>query len=87
MPHPHAIFKNGTCVAAVFAEGENGGKGWRVTLHRRFLEGKKWQHTDSFGVDDIPKAIIALQKAYDYLTTNFWNKEERDLPLDFNSTI
>lgn len=28
-----------------------------------------WQKATSFGVNDIPKAILCLQKAYEFLTT------------------
>ena len=62
---PHMMFKHGTCVAAIYAMETEGGKVWNITLQRRYLEGKSWQHTNSFGVDDIPRAIIALQKAFD----------------------
>ena len=79
---PQMMFKNGTCVAAIYAMETESGRTWAITLQRRYLEGKKWEHTNDFRVDDIPKAILTLQKVYDYLTTNFWNKEERDLPKE-----
>ena len=30
----------------------------------------KFQHTTSFKVNDIPKAVLALRKAYEYLTVD-----------------
>ncbi len=33
----------------------------------------EWQKTDSFGYNDIPKIILALNKAYDFMS-----KKEKD---------
>lgn len=36
----------------------------------------KWQTTNSLRVTDIPKAILVLNKAYEYLALNEDNEEE-----------
>ena len=36
----------------------------------------EWKTTDSFGVSDVPKIILALQKAYDYMVTNKDDEEK-----------
>ncbi len=45
-----------------------------VTLHRNYKDkNDNWQKTQSLRVSDIPKAVLALQKAYELLVV----KEER----------
>ena len=40
-----------------------------VVLQRTYRDNNgDFQHTTSFRVNDIPKAVLALSKAYDYLT-------------------
>lgn len=39
-----------------------------VTLHRNYKDkNDNWQKTQSLRVNDIPKAVLALQKAYELL--------------------
>ena len=41
-----------------------------VSLQRAYKDKEgKFQHTTSFKANDIPKAILALSKAYDYLVS------------------
>lgn len=41
----------------------------RVTLERRYKDEKsgEWKSTNSYRKDELPKAILVLQKAYDFL--------------------
>ena len=39
----------------------------KVTLERRYKDGEEWKSTNSYSVNDIPKAVVAMQKAYEYL--------------------
>lgn len=42
----------------------------RVVLDRSYRDGQgTWQNTNSYDANDIPKAILALEQAYAYLTT------------------
>ena len=39
-----------------------------VNLQRSYKDkDEKWQNTDSLKTNDLPKAILALQKAYEFL--------------------
>lgn len=39
-----------------------------VTMHRNYKDkNDNWQKTQSLRVNDIPKAVLALQKAYELL--------------------
>lgn len=72
MAQPEKRFKVGGITASVFANevtGENGtGILKSVVLQRAYKDKKgNFQHATSFKVNDIPKAILALSKAYEYL--------------------
>ena len=48
---------------------------FNVTVNRRYRDRDgKWSNGHSFGINDIPKAILALSKAYEYLVLE--DKEE-----------
>ncbi len=38
-----------------------------VTLQRRYNKDGQWQSTNSLRINDLPKAALVLQKAYEYL--------------------
>jgi len=62
----------GNCTAAVFVnevETATGKVAMRnVVLQRTYKDKEdKYQHANNYGVNDLPKAILALQKAYEYL--------------------
>ncbi len=71
---PEKRFKVGACTASVFAnkvQTENGEVALKsVSLQRAYKDKNgEFQHTNSFKRDDIPKAVLALIKAYDYLNS------------------
>lgn len=48
---------------------------FNISLERRYLDSEgEWQSTNTFNVNDIPKAILALNKAYEFLSL----KEDRE---------
>lgn len=72
MAQPEKRFKVGACTASVFANEIAGKEGKAtiksVSLQRTYKDKKgNFQNTTSFGANDIPKAILALSKAYEYL--------------------
>lgn len=72
MAQPEKRFKVGACTASVFVNevlGRNGtGILKSVSLQRAYRDKEgDFQHTASFKANDIPKAILALSKAYEYL--------------------
>ena len=67
---PEKRFKVGACSASVFVneiETVNGKTTLKtVNLQRTYKDKNgEFQHTTSFTVNDIPKAVLALNKAFD----------------------
>ncbi len=72
MAQPEKRFKVGACTASVFANEVQTAKGKvvvkNVVLQRAFKDKDgNFQNTTSFGINDIPKAVLALNKAYEFL--------------------
>jgi hypothetical protein len=62
----------GQVSVAVWENEINGDKGERiverVTVDKRYKDATGWKSTGSFNVNEIPKLILALEKAYEFLT-------------------
>ena len=74
MPAPEVSFKVGAVRAAIFRNTiQRNGKPvniGKVLLEVRYCDKDgNWKSTHSMSANEIPKAILALQKAYDYLMT------------------
>ena len=73
MARPEKKFKVGACEAAIF-ENEirrNGGSARvkKVNIQKRYrASDDTWKSTYSLDVNDVPKMVLALTKAYEYLT-------------------
>ena len=72
MSKPEIAFKMGVVRAAIFRNTiQQDGKAValpKVILEVRYRDKSgNWQSTNSLSVNDLPKAIAALQKAYEYL--------------------
>jgi len=72
MPKPEKVFKMGAVRASIFRNTiERNGQ--PVTLPKVIIEVRyrdkagQWQGTNSLSLNELPKAITALQKAYEYL--------------------
>lgn len=46
---------------------KEGKKFFTTTMERNYKAGEEWKKTNSLGVDDLPKAILALQEAYHFV--------------------
>ena len=73
MAQPEKVFKQGCCSASVFVNTiDKDGRQINVrsvSLQRSYKDRDgKWQTTSSYGVNELPKLIMAATKAYDYLT-------------------
>ena len=65
---PKAKFNAGAVQVAVWEnEGKEGTLFETVTIDKRYKVGDEWKSTNSFKVNELPKAILALQKAYEHL--------------------
>jgi hypothetical protein len=78
---PEKEFKVGAIRVAIWTNPRQGGNGkifnsHKVILERVYRDGMgNFKTTDSLDTNDIPKAILALKKAYEYLTTTIQNAE------------
>ena len=73
MAKPEIVFKVGAVRASVFRNSiERSGQSIqlpKVALEVRYKDkAGQWQGTNSLSLNDLPKAILALQKAFAYLT-------------------
>jgi len=75
MAQPEITFRHGPCSASVFENEYNRGEETfttrNVSFQRRYQDKEgNWQTTSSLKVNDIPKAVLVLNKAYEFLTSN-----------------
>jgi len=74
MPKLERKFQAGGIEASIFAnEIEQAGKRLKikkVAFQKRFKGKDGWKTTYSLDANDIPKAILVLSKAYEYLVLN-----------------
>jgi hypothetical protein len=71
---PEQKFRAGAISATVWKnKGNSAGKVtefFTIKLERRYKDSNdQWQGTDSLGINDIPKAILVLQKAFEHIIT------------------
>lgn len=72
MAQPEKRYKVGACTASIFVNEIDTGNGIvqakSVSLQRSFKDKDgQWQASSSFRLHDLPKAQLALSKAYEYL--------------------
>jgi hypothetical protein len=72
MAKPEKRFRCGGCEAAIFENEINKGgstvKLKKVAFQKRYkTPDGDWRSTYSLDINDIPKAVLALSKAYEYL--------------------
>lgn len=72
MPKPEKKFQAGAVEASIFEnEVQHNGKNVRikkVAFQKRYKSPQKgWQTTYSLDINDIPRAILVLSKAFEYL--------------------
>jgi len=67
---PETRFSFGGCSASVFVNDAKRADGSsfsvrKVVLQRTYVDSQgRYQTTNSFGVNDVPKAVLALERAY-----------------------
>lgn len=80
---PEQKFRAGAISATVWKnKGNNAGKTaefYTVKLERQYKDSHdQWQSTDSLGLNDIPKAVLVLQKSFDHIVT----KKKTDVEIE-----
>ncbi len=82
---PEKVFQHGGVKAAIFAnEHEKDGQSFtknQISVQKVYRDKEgMFKTTTSLDVNDLPKAILVLQKAFDYLTVRH---EPEDVPTSF----
>ncbi len=68
MSAPVKKFSVGGVQVAVWQNETKQGKSFTtVSIDRRYKDKEEWKSSNSFPVNDLPKAIFALQEAYKFL--------------------
>ena len=83
MAQPEIVFRHGSCSASIFTNeyerGEDKFSVKSVAFQRSYRDKEgKWQTSSSLKVNDIPKAVLVLNKAFEYLTSNGHAEAEAD---------
>ncbi len=90
MPKPDKRFQAGAIEASIFEnEIQQNGKTIKikkVAFQKRYKSPQGWKTTYSLDINDIPKAVLALSKAYEFLvmdleTPSFLKKDHPDETL------
>jgi len=67
---PEISFKAGSITAAVWINNSGKGDYYTVSLKRDYKENDQWKTTNSLRVNDLPKAKMVLEKAYEFTVMN-----------------
>ena len=83
MGQPDIVFKHGSCNAAVFSKevtrGDRTFQSRSVSFQKSYRDKNgEWQTTSYLDVNDLPKAVLVLNKAFDYLTSNGHREVEEE---------
>jgi len=66
---PVKKIKIGGIEAAVWENtSKEGSKYYTTTMERNYKDGEDWKKTGSLRANDLPKAILALQKAFEFVS-------------------
>ena len=74
--YPEITFRHGPCSASIWATQRKGKHGTfmarSVTFQKRYKDRQmgEWKTSNTLFPDDIPKMVLVLNKAYEYLTSN-----------------
>ena len=84
MSQPEISFKVGAVRAAIFRNTMQRGNKTinigKVILEVRYRDKDgQWKSTHSMSANELPKAILALQKAYEYLMTKKSDETQHDV--------
>ncbi len=75
MADPEIVFRHGPCSVSVFSNKvEKGDQTFNVrsvSFQKTYMDKDgHWQTTTNLKVNDIPKAVLVLNKAFEFLTAN-----------------
>lgn len=73
---PETVFKAGAVRAAVWKNQASKGSFYSVTIERMYKKDDVWCYTGQLRKNDLPKAILVLNKAYEYVLNSTTTEEE-----------
>jgi len=87
MSKPEEVFKAGAVRASIFQNiAMKNGKSIqfpKVVLEVRYRDKTgQWKGTNSLSLNDLPKAVLALQKAYEYLMDKKANSSDLEVTTE-----
>ena len=87
MPKPEKRFRCGGCEAAIFENEISRGtqivKIKKVSFQKRYKSADgEWKSTSSLDINEVPKAMLVLSKAYEYLTCKNGLDDDKSLVED-----
>ena len=80
MSLPIKKFSTGGVQVAIWEnEGKEGNRFYSVSLDRRYKDkNNDWKSSSSLKMNDLPKAVLALQKAYEFMALKEPECRERE---------
>lgn len=75
---PVEVFRAGCAKVAIWEnESKDGTVFHNTTVAKVYMDAsKKWQETNQFNVRDLPKLILAAQKAYEFVMLSQQNEDK-----------
>ena len=71
---PQMKFRAGAVSATIWLNKGEKGDYQTISIERNYKDQEdKWQSTNSLRINDLPKANVVLQKAYEYIVLNQQN--------------
>lgn len=67
---PEKKFRAGAISATIWLNKAENGDYRTISIERNYKKEEKWQSTNTLRINDLPKANVVLQKAYEYLVLN-----------------
>lgn len=76
---PVKRFRAGAVSAAVWENVSEKGSFATINLQRSYKDKDEWKHTESLKTNDLPKAVLVLNQAFEYLVLK--EKEENNVKM------
>ncbi len=69
MEKPEKTIKAGSLVLTIWNNNTEKGSFKTITIQRNYKDSKgEWKHTNNLRTNDLPKATLLLNKAYEYIS-------------------
>ena len=79
---PEKKFRAGAVAATIWRNESAKGSYATVNLDRNYKDGDQWKSTGSLRINDLPKAVLVLNKAYEYILSQRGNEKEESNSME-----